>query len=40
MVDGKEHKIQWGKNELKEKGPAIMHKIMMDLVKKLEPEKK
>ncbi len=39
-TNGVEHKIQWGKNELTNKTPEILHKVMMDLVKKIESTKK
>lgn len=33
--NGVEHKIQWGAKELKNQNPAILHKIVTNLVKKL-----
>ncbi len=33
------HKLQWGKNELKNNAPALLYKIMNDMVKKLDESK-
>ena len=34
-----EHKIQWGKNELQNRNPAIFFNVAMNMVKKLEEKK-
>ncbi len=37
--DGKSHKLQWGGAELKNNNPKMYHKLMMDIVKKIEENK-
>ncbi len=33
---GEKHKLQWGKNELKNNSPTLLYKIMNDMVKQLD----